>query len=169
MIEQSIAPFLGKHHITIGILKEHNDQYKTAQYLEDNYPNQISVVILENRTKGPADTVYQIIQQIGFDAEPILVKDCDSFFDYPAIDENAVCVARVEDYEIIKRLSSKSFIVSNDQGIIIDIIEKQVSKSLRIHSIVYPFKEYSSAITCNLRNACVAVKPSFAMRLRLLQ
>jgi choline kinase len=126
MIEQSIAPFLGKHHITIGILKEHNDQYKTAQYLEDNYPNQISVVILENRTKGPADTVYQIIQQIGFDAEPILVKDCDSFFDYPAIDENAVCVARVEDYEIIKRLSSKSFIVSNDQGIIIDIIEKQV-------------------------------------------
>jgi len=126
MLERSIAPFLGKHHITVGILKEHNDQYQTARYIEDNYPDQISVVILENRTQGPADTVNQIIKQAGFSSEPILVKDCDSFFDYPATDENAICVARVEDYEVIKRLAAKSFIISNDQGIVIDIIEKQV-------------------------------------------
>jgi hypothetical protein len=126
MLERSIAPFLGKHHITVGILKEHNDQYQTARYIEDNYPDQISVVILENRTQGPADTVNQIIKQAGFTSEPILIKDCDSFFDYPATDENAVCVARVEDYEVIKRLAAKSFIISNDQGIVIDIIEKQV-------------------------------------------
>ena len=126
MFERSLESFIGKHNITIGILKEHNDQYNTAEYIKNEYGDSIQVVILETRTTGPADTVYQILKQAGLTTEEFLIKDCDSFFDHDYQEGNYVCVSNIRDHEILKRLASKSFIVSNDQGIITSIIEKQV-------------------------------------------
>lgn len=126
MFERSLESFIGKHNITIGILKEHNDQYKTAEYIKSEYGDAIRVIILENRTTGPADTVYQILKQAELSTEEFLIKDCDSFFDHEYQSGNYVCVSNIRDHEILKRLASKSFIVSNDQGIITNIIEKQV-------------------------------------------
>ena len=126
MFERSLESFIGKHNITIGILKEHNDQYNTAEYIKNEYGEAIRVVILETRTTGPADTVYQILKQAGLTTEEFLIKDCDSFFDHDYQEGNYVCVSNIRDHEILKRLASKSFIVSNDQGIITSIIEKQV-------------------------------------------
>ena len=126
MFERSLESFIGKHNITIGILKEHNDQYNTAEYIKNEYGDSIQVVILETRTTGPADTVYQILKQAKLTTEEFLIKDCDSFFDHDYQEGNYVCVSNIRDHEILKRLASKSFIVSNDQGIITSIIEKQV-------------------------------------------
>ena len=127
MFEKSIAPFIGKHHITIGVLKEHEDKYHVRKYAEQEYGDQISVVILDNKTAGPADTVYQILKKINLDpTEEILIKDCDSFFEHSYQEGNYVCVSNIKDHEILKRLGSKSFVITNDQGIINSIIEKQV-------------------------------------------
>ena len=126
MFERSLESFIGKHNITIGILKEHNDQYNTAEYIKNEYGDAIQVVILETRTTGPADTVYQILKQAALTTEEFLIKDCDSFFDHDYQEGNYVCISNIKDHEILKRLASKSFIVSNDQGIITSIIEKQV-------------------------------------------
>ena len=84
------------------------------------------IVILEEPTKGPADTVYQIIQKLGLYSSEIFVKDCDSFFDHDVQDGNYVCVSKISQHEILKKLASKSFVVSNNQGIINDIVEKEV-------------------------------------------
>ena len=126
MFERSLESFIGKHNITLGILKEHNDQYNTAEYIKNEYGDAIQVIILENRTTGPADTVYQILKQAELTTEEFLIKDCDSFFDHDYQEGNYVCISNIRDHEILKRLASKSFIVSNDQGIITSIIEKQV-------------------------------------------
>jgi hydroxymethylpyrimidine pyrophosphatase-like HAD family hydrolase len=126
MFERSLESFIGKHNITIGILKEHNDTYNTSEYIKREYGDSIQVVVLTARTTGPADTVYQILKQTGLTTEEFLIKDCDSFFDHEHQEGNYICVSSVKDHEILKRLASKSFIVSNDQGIITSIIEKQV-------------------------------------------
>ena len=126
MFERSLESFIGKHNIILGILKEHNDQYNTAGYIKNEYGDAIQVVILETRTTGPADTVYQILKQAELTTEEFLIKDCDSFFDHDYQEGNYVCVSNIRDHEILKRLASKSFIVANDQGIITSIIEKQV-------------------------------------------
>ena len=68
MFEKSIAPFIGKHHITIGVLKEHEDKYHVGKYAEQEYGDQISIVVLDNKTAGPADTVYQILKKIKINA-----------------------------------------------------------------------------------------------------
>lgn len=127
MFERAIEPFLGKHHITIGVLKEHEEKYKVSRYILEKYEGEISVVVLENRTAGPADTVYQILKKIDLPAEEeFLIKDCDSFFDHEYQEGNYVCVSSIKNHDVIKRLSAKSFIITNNQGIINSIIEKQV-------------------------------------------
>jgi len=126
MFERSLEPFIDKHHITLGILKEHEDQYKISKYVEQEYGDKITVVVLENRTSGPADTVYQIIKKINLHDEEILIKDCDSFFDHEYQEGNYVCVSSIKHHDVLKRLGSKSFIIPNNQGIITTIIEKQV-------------------------------------------
>jgi hypothetical protein len=126
MFERSLEPFIGKHHITIGILREHEDKHQIIKYVEQEYGDNITVVVLENRTTGPADTVYQIIKKINLHDEEILIKDCDSFFDHTYQEGNYVCVSSIKNHDILKRLGSKSFIIANDQGLINTIIEKQV-------------------------------------------
>jgi hypothetical protein len=127
MLERSIENYLGKVPITVGILREHNAKFPIASYLETKYPGQIKFVILDKQTQRPADTVRQIIEESSMDLEKsILIKDCDSFFKHTDTDGNYVCISEIGDHEILKRLSSKSFVRSNDQNIITDIMEKQV-------------------------------------------
>ena len=126
MIEKSIEPFLNNYNITIGILREHETAYNITRYLNNEFPN-INVVILEERTNGPAETVHKIIKQSKIDlSSGILIKDCDSYFNHNISDGNYVCISTIAEHEVLKRLSSKSFIISNDQGIITNIIEKEV-------------------------------------------
>jgi len=126
MFEKSLEPFIGLYPITIGLLKEHNDKYHTSTFIEQEYGDKIKVVILEERTLGPADTVYQIIKKANLKDEEILIKDCDSFFQHEYQEGNYVCVSSIKSHEVLKRLASKSFVISNNQGIITSIIEKQV-------------------------------------------
>ena len=80
MFERSLESFIGKHNITIGILKEHDNKYNISEYIKSEYGDSIQVVVLEARTTGPADTVYQILKQARLTTEEFLIKDCDSFF-----------------------------------------------------------------------------------------
>jgi len=127
MFESAVGPYLGQHHITIGLIEENEARYRIADYIYDKYGSDITVVILPERTAGPADTAYQILKQINLPVDTeILIKDCDSFFDHEYQPGNYVCVSSIKDHEVLKKLGSKSFIVANDQGIITSIIEKQV-------------------------------------------
>lgn len=128
MIERAIEPYIGQHHITVGVLYEHHCEFPIDQYLYNKYgQNNITVVILKQRTSGPADTVRQILRHASFDlSQPLLIKDCDSFFFHDNTEGNYVCTSSIAEHEILKRLSSKSFVRANDQNVITDIIEKQV-------------------------------------------
>ena len=127
MFENAIKPFIDTHPITIGILQEHEDTYQVSKYIKHEYNDKIKIVILPEITAGPADTVFQIIERSNIDLDnEILIKDCDSFFDHEYQSGNYICVSKIEDHDVLKRLSSKSFVISNDQGIVTNIIEKQV-------------------------------------------
>jgi hypothetical protein len=127
MLKNAINPYLKNNEVIIGILKEHNEEYKAEKFLRHEFGDLLRIVILENRTEGPADTVYQILRGSLIDDEtPILIKDCDSFFEHDITDGNYICVSNISENEILKKLSSKSFVTKNEQGIITNIIEKSV-------------------------------------------
>jgi len=115
------------YNVTIGILKEHDEKYYASDFIKHEFGDKVNIVVLDKVTNGPADTVYQILQKsnIGDDQE-FLIKDCDSFFDHDITQGNYVCVSDISEHEVLNKLASKSFIISNEQGIITNIIEKKV-------------------------------------------
>lgn len=114
------------YRIHIGILKEHQDKYNVIEQIQHECMYNINYVIIDKPTRGPADTVYQIIQQSGLHTSGIFIKDCDSYFEHDFTGGNYVCVSNVSQHEVLKKLSSKSFTIANDNGIIYDIVEKEV-------------------------------------------
>jgi len=114
------------YRIHIGILKEHQDKYNVIEQIQHEWMDNINYVVLDKPTRGPADTVYQIIQKSGIHTSEIFIKDCDSYFEHDFSEGNYVCVSKISQHEILKKLSSKSFTVANNNGIITDIVEKEV-------------------------------------------
>ena len=75
MIRNALQQFLGEFNITIGILKEHDEKYHATQFLKHEFGDQIQVVVLDKPTRGPADTVYQILKTKGKEDFPFFIKD----------------------------------------------------------------------------------------------
>lgn len=127
MLESAIKPFIGKYNITIGILKEHDEKYNVVDLLKHELKDYISIVVLDEQTAGPADTVYQIIKKAKIDLnQEILIKDCDSFFDHEYARGNYICISRFNDNQLIRTPAAKSYITVNEQGIVQNIVEKKV-------------------------------------------
>jgi hypothetical protein len=129
MIQRALEPWLNTDcNITVGILKEHDEKYNSVGFLLHEFGDRIKVIVLDELTKGPADTVYQIIKKANVDkTKQLFIKDCDSFFgsDIPK-DSNFICTSNIADHKVLKKLSSKSFVTKNEQNIVTDIIEKKV-------------------------------------------
>ena len=127
MIERAIEQYVSNHRVTIGVLKQHIESYPVLRYLKEKYGDQINPVILDQPTTGPAHTVREIIMRANIaPGSEILIKDCDSFFTHNNPPGNYVCVSNIAQHEILKRLSSKSFVRVDAQDVITDIAEKQV-------------------------------------------
>lgn len=127
MIERAIEQYVTTHRVTIGVLKQHIESYPVLHYLKEKYGDQINTVVLEEPTTGPAHTVREIITRANISpSSEILIKDCDSFFTHNNPPGNYVCVSNIAQHDILKRLSSKSFVRVDAQDVITDIAEKQV-------------------------------------------
>lgn len=128
MLVKAVEPYIGKYDITVVILQEHVEKYNALEFVRKELPDAY-IVVVPKPTRGPAETVkiaIHDIKQIKKDDFPILVKDCDSFFDHQVSGGNYVCVSSIADHERLNKLASKSFVKYNDQGVITDIIEKKV-------------------------------------------
>jgi len=126
MLINALRSFIDRgDRMHIGILREHEEKYGVIEQIKYEYKD-CFIYVLDKPTRGPADTVYQIIKMAGLHTSEIFIKDCDSYFDHDFSDGNYVCVSKISQHEILKRIASKSFTVSNNNGIITDIVEKEV-------------------------------------------
>lgn len=131
MLERTIEPFLGKHKIHVVILKEHNEKYNIIGMMKSLGYHDINFIILDNQTAGPADTVYRALTSGGISwTDPLLIKDCDSFFDIPDHNQtntdNVIYTHKLSKLINARKPGSKSYVVSNDQDIITNIVEKEI-------------------------------------------
>ena len=125
LLQRVIAPYGDSQKIVVGILREHDFKYQARTFISKLCPN-VNVVVLDELTRGPAETVHQILTVAGIYDSPILIKDCDSFFDHSAGTGNYVCVSCISDHDVLTKIQSKSFVRYNVQGIVTDIVEKAV-------------------------------------------
>ena len=130
MFDAAIDDLRGQGQFWFGILAEHDEKYGALQTINSVFMNeaQARVVVLPARTKGPADTVYQVCRVMDsvIDDGPFLIKDCDSFFHHKVMMGNYICTANVSSFRTVSELAAKSFVRTNEHGIVNDIVEKQV-------------------------------------------
>lgn len=116
-------------HIYFVYLKEHEEEFLFkkgfTEELEDaGIHGKATLIELEEPTRDQPETVYQAIKKAGIKG-PILIKDSDNQFsaDIPA--DNAICYADLNAVGLIKP-SNKSYINTDSNGHVINIIEKKV-------------------------------------------
>jgi hypothetical protein len=127
MLLNAIRSFLGKNRVWVGILQDHEERFQLTKMLNHQFGDQVSSIVLTGRQKGPAYTANEIINEAKLSKDsPILIKDCDSFFDFQDNAPNYICVSKFSDNENVRNPSKKSYIISNINGIVTSVIEKEV-------------------------------------------
>lgn len=129
--------------IVYTVLKEtdekYNAQYEILKANNDRFP--IDVLILDDRTNGPAETVYETIKQGNIDGE-FAVRDSHAYISISKeMEGNYIAGLDLTKYEKpIEYLRGKSFIVLNEQGQTLDVIEKHFCSDV-ISVGLYGFKK----------------------------
>jgi len=129
MIENAAKNFIGKYNVTIAILKQHNEMFNAENKLREAFGDKVNIVVLDKPTSGPADTVYQAIMNSEYfftSVSPMLIKDCDGFYDSDLVDGNAIYVSKLSKNPDIRNAPAKSYTITNEQGIITSVVEKQI-------------------------------------------
>lgn len=130
LIEHSIQGVFTQDYqkVLIVLISSDVTQYKAKDIILDElsqYP--IEIITLEKMTSGPAETVYQAIQKANITGS-IVIKDCDNYLKTQSIPSgNFVAGLDLNEWERdIHSLKNKSFLIVNEQGNLLDIIEKQI-------------------------------------------
>lgn len=127
MIENAVKNYVGLHNITVVILKEHDDMYDARSKLNSVFGDKVDVVVLDARTKGPAETVYQTLKIKNIDENAsLLIKDCDGFYSSNEETGNVIYIAKLSKYPNTRTAAAKSYTVTNEQGVISTVVEKQI-------------------------------------------
>ena len=115
--------------IIITIVKPHNDKYEAKLILEQLFKNnsKINICMLDDFTSSSSQTVYLTIQKMNIQGS-IVIKDSDNavHFKLPKAIKNAVVGYSLKDNPNISNIPGKSFLIVNNQNLILDIIEKRI-------------------------------------------
>lgn len=132
MIESAVKNFIGKYPITIVVLKEHDEKFEAVTKLRRAFGDQVDICILDKPTRGPADTVYQAIKASTRITEdtPILIKDCDGFYDAEIFGGNRIYYSRLSTNPDIRNAGAKSYIQVNNQDNVTSIVEKSIASDM---------------------------------------
>ena len=110
----------------ITVLREHCERHHVDVILRQIFDNSIDVLVLENETSSAAETVFQSITQAEIEGD-VIIKDSDCLVRcaVPAR-SNYIVGLTVNENSLVDRIQSKSFIIKDDNDIILDIVEKEV-------------------------------------------
>ena len=111
----------------IAIRRDHEERFGASAAMRRAFGDELEILILDQDTNGPADTVSLMIERAEVDGR-IFIKDVDSFFAPSTTmpDGSFVSVADLRKWPNMTRVGAKSFVIINEQGIISNIIEKSV-------------------------------------------
>lgn len=141
------VPAQGITRTVIAIRREHDERYGGQVALRRAFGAGIDVVVLDRDTNGPAETIAAMVEQAGVGG-PILIKDADSFFAPSALPSGtSVAVTDLRRALAISRVGAKSFVVLNEHGLVVDIVEKDVSSNY-VSSGLYGFASASLFMSC---------------------
>lgn len=123
-------------------------QYDAAKLIEENTKDikNVEICVLDEETSGAAETVYQTLLQKQVQGA-VVVKDVTSQLELVSLDsENFIAGLNLSKFKgDVHSLRQKSFITLNEQGQVLDIIEKQIRSEI-IGVGLYGFRDSNDFI-----------------------
>lgn len=118
------------HLVTI---KEHVEKYDFISGIQKQFDNinqldKLNIVILDNQTNNQPETVVNAIKQANIKGQ-IYIKDSDNYFIEKITKGNFVSTFDLNDMDLV-HAKNKSYVITNDQNIITNIVEKKVVSSM---------------------------------------
>jgi len=128
MFQKAIAPLLSQtDRVIFAVIRAHEEEFGASELLRKIVPG-CEVIVLEDVTRGQAETVCQMLAESKVEGG-FLVKDADSYFvPDEAYDprRNYVSVCSAREVQKVK-MYNKSFAVINEQGYIVGMVEKEIT------------------------------------------
>jgi hypothetical protein len=128
--------------VIITIVREHDEMYDSLTILNQIFgkDHKYEILVLDEFTKSQSETVALTIEKLNVKGE-IWIKDSDNYVKANISKANAIVGLNIETYRHeVNRLAAKSFLIVNEQGNVVDIIEKKI-KSQYICIGVYGFED----------------------------
>ncbi|HHT9158375.1 MAG TPA: hypothetical protein ACFYEH_00800 [Candidatus Brocadiaceae bacterium] len=125
--------------IIITIVKEHSEKYDAGTIIKQAFGNKVEICVLDDYTSSQSETVALTIKKMAVNGK-FISKDCDSYAKV-SVDQidNLLVGVNLRKYLEITNVAGKSFIVLNEQNMVVDIIEKSVCSNI-ISIGIYGFK-----------------------------
>lgn len=119
--------------IIVTIVQPHNEKYEAKLILEQVFGHnpKIEICLLEDFTSSASETVYLTLKKMNVNGA-FVVKDSDNFVacQLSAKPQNTIVGYDLTLHPDVSNVPGKSFLIVNQQGIIQDIIEKQVISNI---------------------------------------
>lgn len=147
--------------ILFTILHKDADAYQSDRIILDSFEEMpVEVVVLQEETSGPAETVYQTLRMAHVQGA-VVIKDCDNFLRVDNLEyRNFAAGLDLNEWDRdVHQLRNKSFLILNEQKQILDVFEKQF-KSDVICLGLYGFGDTEDFITAyeKLNNSCYPIQ-----------
>ena len=122
----------------ITIVREHCDKYSADLILNQAFGDNAEICILDHFTNSQSETVYLTLKKMGVHGS-FVAKDSDNYLELK-IEEfcNFLVGVDLRDHMEVTNVARKSFLIFNEQNMIIDIVEKSVCSNT-INVGVYGF------------------------------
>ena len=121
--------------IFVVALQEHESQYCFSEGVNrcffdtfgKDVHKKLDIVLLPRETENQPETIFQAIEKRNIKG-PIFIKDSDNFFNCDVRSGNFVTTFDISSMESVNA-GNKSYVVTDDNGIITSIVEKRVISS----------------------------------------
>lgn len=115
--------------VLIAVRAEHQAKYQARDLLGRIFGSRAEVLVLDRDTRGPADTVAEMLRRGGV-AGPFAIKDADSFFDPAPLPEGSfVALSDVRRSPHMTNVGAKSFAVINENDLVVEMVEKSLASN----------------------------------------
>jgi hypothetical protein len=112
--------------IVVAVRAEHETKYQATALLRRVFGPEVEVLVLPRDTRGPADTVAEMIRRAAVTGA-FAVKDADSFFDSAPLPSGSfVALSDVRAAPHMTNVGAKSFAVVNENNLIVEMVEKSL-------------------------------------------
>jgi hypothetical protein len=124
------ANYLDFERTVVTILRDHCIRYDADVILRQVFGDSIEIVILDNPTSSAAETVYETIKLAKISGN-IVIKDSDCIVEYTATEAKDFIVGlTINSSSSVEKIQTKSFIIKNDDDIILDVVEKEIVSNI---------------------------------------